>query len=79
MTSEEKRNLIVQQIEFQNKIQRLGFNLVNCGNCGGIFFHKCDDNDNIKCPYCYIEMAKSDCPDYFFEGLELSGEFEFNN
>ena len=44
MTSEEKRNLIVQQIEFQNKIQRLGFNLVNCGNCGGTFFHKCDDN-----------------------------------
>ena len=76
---EEKRNLIVKQIEFQNKIQSLGINLVNCGNCGSIFFHECDDNDTVKCPFCYTKMAKSDCPDYFYEGLELSGEFGFNN
>ena len=75
----EKRNLIINQIKLQNKIQSLGINLVNCGNCGSIFFHECDDNDTVKCPFCYRKMAKSDCPDYFYEGLELSGEFDFNN
>ena len=75
----EKRNLIINQIKLQNKIQSLGINLVNCGNCGSIFFHECDDNDTVKCPFCYTKMAKSDCPDYFYEGLELSGEFDFNN
>ena len=76
---EEKRNLIINQIKLQNKIQSLGINLVNCGNCGSIFFHECNEEENVVCPFCYTEMAKSDCPDYFYEGLELSGEFDFNN
>ena len=75
----EKGDLIVKQIELQNKIQSLGINLVSCGDCGSVFFHECDDSDTVECPFCYTKMAKSDCPDYFYEGLELSGEFDFNN
>ena len=76
---QEKRNLIINQIKLQNEIQSLGINLVNCGNCGSIFFHECNEEENVECPFCYIDMAKSDCPDYFYNGLELSGEFDFNN
>lgn len=76
---EEKRKLIEKQIEFQSKIQSLGINLVSCGSCGSIFFHECNEEENVECPFCDTDMAKSDCPDYFYEGLELSGEFDFNN
>ena len=75
----EKRDLIAKQIEFQNKIQSLGINLVSCGSCGSIFFHECNEEENVECPFCYTDMAKSDCLDYFYDGLELSGEFDFNN
>ena len=78
-SAKEKRNLITKQIEFQNKIQSLGINLVSCGSCGSIFFHECNEEENVECPFCYTDMAKSDCPDYFYNGLELSGEFDFNN
>ena len=78
-SAKEKRNLITKQIEFQNKIQSLGINLVSCGSCGSIFFHECNEEENVECPFCYTDMAKSDCPDYFYDGLELSGEFDFNN
>ena len=78
LTIEQKRDLIEKQIEFQHKIQSVGINLVNCGSCGSVLFHECNDEENIICPFCYEEMSKSDCPDFFYEGLELSGEFEFN-
>ncbi len=71
-TKEEK---ILEQIELQNKIQSAGFNIVNCGNCGSVVLHECNDEDSIDCPYCDETMSKSDCPDFLYDGLELSNEF----
>lgn len=52
-----------------------GFNIVNCENCGSILLHECNEEDNIDCPYCDKLMSKSDCPDFLYDGLELSAEF----
>ena len=80
MTTKDNQKLIANQVDLQNEIVAMAkINIVNCGNCGSIFLHRTDDNDNVICPFCYENMAKSDCPDYFYTGLEFSGEFEFNN
>jgi hypothetical protein len=71
-----KEQKILKQIELQEKIQQVGFNIVNCGNCGSIVLHECNEEDNIDCPYCDEILDKSDCPDFLYKGLELSEEFK---
>lgn len=69
-----KIQIAEHQIELQSKIQSAGFNLVTCGNCGTILIHEVGD-EHIDC-FCGQRMALSDCPDYWYEGLELSEEFK---
>ena len=68
-----KRDLAIEQIRLQEEIQSAGFNIVTCGSCGSILLHRLDDEDNIEC-FCG-EQAKSDCPDYWYEGCQDSAEF----
>jgi len=63
---------VLEQIELQEKIQSAGFNIVNCGHCGSVILHECNDEHDIDCPYCDRVMAKSDCPDFLYNGLELN-------
>ena len=56
-------------------MQSAGFNVVTCGDCGSVLFHRLDVKETISC-FCGREMALSDCPDYWYEGLELSDEFK---
>lgn len=68
-----KRQIIVQQIELQEKIQSAGFNIVECGNCGVVLLHELG-KDNIDC-FCGNKMALSDCPDLYYDGMENNAEF----
>lgn len=70
-----KRQKIEQQIELQEKIQSAGFNVVECCSCGSVILHECNDDEEIDCYACDIIMSKSDCPDLFYTGLELSEMF----
>ena len=70
-----KQQIAEQQIKLQSKMQSAGFNLVNCGNCGTLLIHEIGDDKTIDC-FCGSEMNLSDCPDYWYEGLELSEEFK---
>lgn len=54
------------QIRLQKEIQKVGFNIVTCGNCGSILLHEIGD-ESIEC-FCGKEMNLSDCPDYWYEG-----------
>jgi len=63
---------VLEQIKLQEKIQSVGFNIVNCGNCGSVILHECNDENDIECPYCDTVMDKSDCPDFLYTGLELN-------
>jgi ribosomal protein S27E len=69
------RDKIIKQIEIQEAIQSAGFNIVECGNCGSVVLHKINKKNNIDCPYCDEIMAKSDCPDFLYSGLENNAEF----
>lgn len=69
-----KKEIAERQIELQSKMQSVGFNLVTCGNCGSLLIHEVGD-EIIDC-FCGQAMDVSDCPDYWYEGLELSEEFK---
>lgn len=65
------------QLEILQQMQRQGFNICNCGNCGGvILFNKeskevmeqTSSGEGLVCPHCKEEMAYSDCPDLYYEG-----------
>ena len=64
---------VLEQIELQEKIQSAGFNIVECGNCGTVLLHKCGD-ETIDC-FCEHNMALSDCPDLYYDGMENNQEF----
>jgi hypothetical protein len=67
---------ILDQIEMQNQIVvSAKINLVNCGHCGSVMFHRINE-DLIECPFCDFKSEPCDFPDYFYEGLEISKQFE---
>jgi hypothetical protein len=66
------REIVLQQIDLQEKIQKVGFNIVECGNCGTVLLHEVG-KEKIKC-FCSI-MALSDCPDLYYSGIENNEEF----
>ncbi len=72
---ETKRELIKNQIKLFRKIQSNGLNIVTCGNCGTTIIHEMGD-EKIDCFGCKRQMSSSDCPDYWYEGDELSAVFD---
>lgn len=73
VTKEEK---VKEQINLQSQIQNAGFNIINCGHCGSVVLHELNEEESIDCPYCDTVLDLSDCPDFLYEGLELSEEFK---
>jgi ribosomal protein S27E len=70
-----KRDLAIEQIELQYKIQALAnVNIVTCGNCGTVLLHERNEDD-IECFSCGSVMAQSDCPDFWYEGCQDNAEF----
>lgn len=68
-----KQDVILNQIELQEKIQSVGFNVVECGHCGTVLIHELGEY-KIHC-FCG-EKSLSDCPDLYYSGLENNKEFE---
>jgi hypothetical protein len=65
-----KRDKILNQIELQEKVQRLAdVNIVTCGHCGNVVLHEMDAEE-IDCPYCDRVMDVCDCPDLFYSNME---------
>lgn len=63
------------QLDLMEEVRRKSnINLVTCGRCGTLLFHKMND-DKVDCPSCIITMDVHDCPDYLYEGMpELDDE-----
>ncbi len=53
------------QLEILENMQKKGFNVVTCANCGEVILQE-TNNDDIKCPHCSNEYESSDCPDLYF-------------
>lgn len=68
-----KKEIVENQIRIQEAIQSAGFNIVECGSCGTVLLHELGD-ESIDC-FCSKEMSLSDCPDYWYSGMENNQEF----
>ncbi len=80
MKNKSTRELVIDQIKLQERIQvRAKVNLVNCGMCDSILFHKMKSitakNQDITCPYCKFTSDPCDFPDYLYNGIENNQEF----
>ena len=72
------REKVIEQIRLQEKMQSLsGVNLVTCGNCGSVLLHEMNE-EQIDCFACGNMIDQSDCPDYWYSGLENSDEYNVN-
>jgi len=69
------REKVIEQIRLQEKMQSLAkVNLVTCGNCGATLLHELNE-EQIDCFACGNMIDQSDCPDYWYSGLENSEEY----
>jgi uncharacterized Zn finger protein (UPF0148 family) len=75
MTKQEAINL---QVSLQSEIQRHGINLVECGKCDAVLFHRTptkeqwqtgDYDQEVVCPHCDTTSYTEDCPDVYYEGM----------
>jgi LSD1 subclass zinc finger protein len=68
-----KKQIVERQIELQEKIQKAGFNIVECGSCETVLLHEIGEEE-IDC-FCGETMNLSDCPDLYYSGIENNAEF----
>lgn len=55
------------QYELQKEIvDKAGINVVTCGQCGDIVFHR-TMAEEITCPHCKFTSEPCDFPDFYFE------------
>ena len=66
------RQIALDQIALQERIQKIGINLLTCGNCGSVLFHE-SKKEIVQC-FCGTH-ADCDCPDYYYSGMENNEEF----
>ncbi len=56
-----------KQIEIFKDLQREGYNIVTCGDCGTVLLHRTNsDDDKIECFECNNVMDLCDCPDLWY-------------
>jgi hypothetical protein len=67
------KEIALRQIELQEKMQKLGLNIVSCPNCGEILIHESGD-ETIDC-FCMSKIDLCNCPDVWYRGLENNVEF----
>ena len=62
-----RRVLAEEQFNLVKDIRdKLDLNIVTCGNCGAVLFHK-SDVENIHCYQCNEQMEPCDCPDLWYD------------
>ena len=76
-----KRELAQEQLDLMNHIRHYAnVNMVTCGHCGTILLHNSNkefDKEPLVCFSCKTEFTDaSDCPDYWYEGIVESSEFD---
>lgn len=59
------------QYTILREIQKHGYNVCTCGNCGDVILVDWSDDDVISdiipCPHCGKEQDYEDCPDLYHE------------
>ena len=60
----------IEQIQLQEELQQIGYNIVCCCTCDTVFIHRNGaDIDSLVCPSCGAESETCDFSDLFYEGM----------
>jgi exosome complex RNA-binding protein Csl4 len=51
-----------EQLYLNDAINRIGINIVTCGDCGEVLLHKTSE-ETITCPHCSYTSEPCDFPD----------------
>jgi hypothetical protein len=59
-----------EQVQLQEELQNIGYNIVSCCTCSTIFIHRNGaDIEYLICPYCGTEAELSNFSDLFYNGM----------
>ena len=64
---DKKQKWDLQVIMAERIVNKLGINIVNCGQCGRVLLHSLENCDAIECPHCGFESEACDFPDLFHD------------
>lgn len=82
MALKTRRELALDQIEFQLKIQsQAGVNIIECNHCGQTVMHSTENEGsftNIECFSCRSIINPNDCTDFWYENAEMTTEFDID-
>jgi hypothetical protein len=71
-----KKKAIEEQVTLQSEMQRHGLNLIECGGCNAVLFHRRRLNTSIVvCPHCEKKNYTDECADVYYEGMETQTQF----
>lgn len=59
-----REELQSEQVKLHKEIVAHGINVVNCGSCGHVLFHRVGA-DHIVCPHCGFDGEPCDFPDFY--------------
>lgn len=72
-----KKKAIEEQVTLQLEMQRHGLNLIECGGCNAVLFHRTTIVfPTVVCPYCDKENHTDDCADVYYRGMETQNQFQ---
>lgn len=54
-----------QKILFEEIVSKTNINIVTCGDCGNIVFHR-TPTEEIECPHCGMKSEPCDFPDFYY-------------
>lgn len=55
----------MKQYDILRQMQSDGYNVVTCGNCGGVVLIQLPIKDEVQCPHCKVTMDYADFPDLY--------------
>ena len=80
-----KNTAIELQVKLQEEIQGHGINLVECGDCNAVLFHRTPTleewktntfDSTIICPHCGNTQNVYDCADVYYDGIQNNKQFQ---
>ena len=57
--------MMVKQIEILKELQKIGYNIITCGECGSVNIVR-KAKETFRCYDCFELQQHHDCPDLFY-------------
>ena len=55
----------------QEIVDRARINVVTCGQCGDVFYHRLEEEE-LECPQCKFTSEPADFPDLYYQEQQIN-------